>query len=331
MRATGTDEPEPLTAPVSSAGVSSDAPEPAAAPLAIAQSVPRPDLRAYWKHLRLPFQLSLAPLFLWGYFLVSLRLTFALLLAFVAVHCFLYTGITAFNTAYDRDEGPVGGMLSPPPAPPHLLAFSLLVQIVGGVLALGVNPTFFSIYVIIALLGAVYSHPRTRWKASPTLSALTVLIGQGALGFLAGWAAARGGLGGIVSERGLWGILSAAFTTLGLYPLTQVYQVEEDHKRGDVTLAVALGPQRALQFGFGCLVLAGVFAVLVMARTMTRTDTALVGLAYVVILWRVAVFAQDYGRNRHTVVSAFRTAMRLNFLTSAGFLVFIALHLARLL
>jgi 4-hydroxybenzoate polyprenyltransferase len=289
------------------------------------------DIRAYWKHLRVPFQLSLAPLFLWGYFLASRNLTPSLLLGFVSFHLFLYTGITAFNSAYDRDQGPVGGMLRPPPPPPHLLAFSILIQIVGAVIAFAVNRVFLGIYLIIALMGAAYSHPRTRWKAHPIASALTVFIGQGALGFLAGWVTARGGLGSLLSERGIEGMLSAAFTTLGLYPLTQVYQIEEDAARGDRTLAVVLGPTRALLFGWACLFLAAVAAIAVMFRTSTLPDTLLVAAAYTFILAQVARFAHAYREQRHTVVSAFRTAMRLNYLTSAGFLVFIALHLAQLL
>ena len=281
----------------------------------------------YWKHLRVPFQLSLSPLFLWGYFLASLRITSALLTGFAAFHFFLYTGITAFNSAYDKDEGPVGGMLTPPKIPPHLLEFSLLVQAVGLLLAWTVNISFAVIYGLIALLGAAYSHPKVRWKASPVASAVTVWFGQGACGCAAGWAAATGGLSTLATERGIGGVLSAAFTTLGLYPLTQVYQIQEDSKRGDRTLAVALGAARALRFGMGSLLLAGVFAVGVMARTSTRTDTVLVALAYIGILWQVAQFARDYAANRHTVISAFRTAMRLNFITASGFLVFIFLHL----
>src|SRR5205823_3936558 len=117
----------------------------------------------------------------------------SLLLGFTAFHFCLYTGITAFNSAYDRDEGPVGGMLAPPPVPPRLLEFSLVVQAVGAVLAAFVTPAFFTLYVVIAAMGAAYSHPRPRWKARPLGSLLTVFIGQGALGFLAGWAAAQGG------------------------------------------------------------------------------------------------------------------------------------------
>jgi 1,4-dihydroxy-2-naphthoate octaprenyltransferase len=44
---------------------------------------------------------------------------------------------------------------------------------------------------------------------------------------------------------------------MGLYPVTQVYQVEEDRARGDRSLAVVFGWRRALWIA-GCLLGAGV-------------------------------------------------------------------------
>ena len=61
-------------------------------------------------HLRLPFQLLLAPVFLWGWLLAGGGLSWTFALAFLAFHVFLYGGVTAFNSYYDRDEGPVGGL-----------------------------------------------------------------------------------------------------------------------------------------------------------------------------------------------------------------------------
>ncbi len=286
---------------------------------------------SYWKHLRVPFQLSLSPLFLWGFFLANGIPSHGMILGFAAFHFFLYTGITAYNSAYDRDEGPVGGMLKPPPVPKYLLIFSLTVQLLGAILALAVNTAFLAVYLVIVVLGIAYSHPRIRWKADPILSALTVLVGQGVGGFLAGWTAATGGFVHLESERALLGMISAALTTLGLYPLTQVYQIEEDTKRGDRTLAVVLGAARALWFGWCCLLAAGICAILVMIRTESIRDAVLVGTAYVVILGVVARFAQDTLKQRHNTVSAFRLAMRLNFLTATGFLIFIFGHLLKIL
>ena len=277
--------------------------------------------------MRLPFQLTLAPLFLWGAFLSGERLGFALATSFIALHFCLYPGITAFNSAYDRDEGPVSGMLHPPAVPPGLLAFSMLLQLVGALLATYAGWWFLAIYMAIALLAAAYSHPRTRWKADPFASAATVAIGQGVLGFLAGWCAASGTLPEFADLRALLGGSVAGLTTLGLYPATQVFQVEEDEARGDRTLAVALGPARALRFGSLCLAGAGVSAVWLMSWTGKPLGALLIVTAYVGIVSHNELFARRLAENKLDVQASYRWAMRTSFMSTAGFLLFIAVQL----
>ena len=58
-------------------------------------------------HLRLPVQLTLAPLYLWGVFGAGGGWSSATVGAFVIVHLFLYGGTTVFNSYYDRDDGPI--------------------------------------------------------------------------------------------------------------------------------------------------------------------------------------------------------------------------------
>ena len=88
-------------------------------------------------HLRLHFQLLLAPVFLWGWLLAGGGLSLSVVLGFIAFHFFLYSGATAFNSYYDRDVGPVGGLERPPSVSPGLLPFSLIVQLIGALLVGG--------------------------------------------------------------------------------------------------------------------------------------------------------------------------------------------------
>src|ERR1700724_1119894 len=97
------------------------------------------DLKSLFIHLRLHFQLLLAPVFLWGWLVAGGGLNWTVLIGFVALHVFLYSGATAFNSYYDRDVGPVGGLEHPPQVVPALLPFSIAVQAVGWLLALFVN------------------------------------------------------------------------------------------------------------------------------------------------------------------------------------------------
>ncbi|MCA1553302.1 MAG: UbiA family prenyltransferase, partial [Chloroflexi bacterium] len=173
---------------------------------------------AYLVHLRLPFQILLSPIFLWGYLLADGRPSLRLALAYVALHLFGYAGGTAFNSVYDRDEGPIGGLAVPPPIPKHLLAFSLLWQAVGFGLAWLVNLPFAAIYAVMFWLSFAYSHPRLRWKGKPLHALFTVALGQGVLACLAGWATARGELGSALSAMGVATVSAVTLITTGFYP-----------------------------------------------------------------------------------------------------------------
>ena len=274
------------------------------------------ELRSLFVHLRLHFQLLLAPLFLWGYALGGGGPSLALILAFVAFHVFLYGGTTAFNSAYDRDEGPVGGLYEPPPVSPRLLPFSLLVQALGALLAAAVSVATLGVYLVMVAFGAAYSHPLTHWKRSPASALPTIAVGQGVLGFLAGLSATLATLdtpGTIV-----WlGALSAALVVTGFYPLSSLFQIEEDRRRGDRSIAVAWSVPAAFNLALGCFLLA---APLLAAAAWLRfgpADAALLALgmlalAAAVLRWRRTFRAE-------AVRQSFLTAMRLNAASAAGF------------
>ena len=272
-------------------------------------------LLRYLVHLRLPFQLTLAPIFLWGALLSGGRWDPGTTAAFVALHLFLYPAATAYNSAVDRDRGPVVGLAEPPPPPPRLAAFAALLALVGLPLAVAAGGAFAALYALIAGWTIAYSHPRTRWKASPWKSALAIALGQGALGFAAGWFATAAPVALPTSLAA--GAAGAALTALGLYPATQVFQVEEDRLRGDRTIAVALGPVRALRFGSLCLAAAAAVTAWLVARTFGPSDAALIALGYALLI---------AGQQRLARRPGYRPAMRLLNWATAGFLMLIALE-----
>lgn len=267
-------------------------------------------------HLRLPFQLLLAPIFLWGWLLAGGGWSAAIAVAFVAFHGFLYGGVTAYNSYFDRDEGPVGGLEHPPPVAEALLPFSLAVQAVGWLLAALVNGPFFLIYGGFMALSVAYSHPRIRWKARPVASLAVVGVGQGILAFLGAWVAARGDLAGATSPPGVLGAAAATLLVLGLYPLTQLYQIEEDRARGDRTLAVAWGPRASFAVAIVAQALGGAALAWTVAARYGPADAALLGLGVlgqVAFLWR---WAGTFDASR--VRANYRRVTRLNTAAAAA-------------
>ncbi|HEY0043238.1 MAG TPA: UbiA family prenyltransferase [Allosphingosinicella sp.] len=276
-------------------------------------------LALFVPHLRLAFQLTLAPIFLWGALLSGGKATWGSLAAFFSLHLFLYPAATAFNAVYDKDEGPIGGMEAPPPVPDGLRGFAILLAAAGAVPAAFAGPAFLLLYGLSIGWSFPYSHPGTRWKSGPWSSAAAIGLGQGAIGFAAGWAAAAPL--GVNLPLLLAGAASAALTALGLYPVTQFFQAEEDRARGDISLSVALGPARALRFGALCLAAAGAVSAAIVAWRLGPYDALVVAAGYAgAIAWQLRL-ARALGAKE--AVSLYRPAMRLLNSATAGFLLFL--------
>ena len=277
-------------------------------------------------HLRLAFQLLLAPVYLWGWLVSGGGLSREVILGFVAFHFFLYSGVTAFNSYYDRDLGPVGGLEHPPPASNALLPFSIAVQLIGWAIAVAVNPLFFAAYGTFIGLSIVYSHPRIRLKAHPLRSVFVVGIGQGALAFLAAWAAARGEIGSALSPYGAIGALAAVLLILALYPLTQLYQIDEDRNRGDRTIAVAWGPTRCFVFSLVCTALGGATMLILIVQRFGAIDAVLIAVGLVGQIAAVVWLRQSF--KIEAVLPTYRKVMRINTASAAALSTYLLIRLA---
>jgi hypothetical protein len=143
-------------------------------------------------HLRLHWQVMLAPLFLWGFVLSAGTRALELItprfwLVFLIFHVLFYGGATALNSYYDQDEGPVGGLWDPPKVTRDLLVFSVSLQVIGLALLPFISLPLFGLALVMGVVGNAYSHPAIRLKAHPWSSLLAVSVFQGMGGTAAGW------------------------------------------------------------------------------------------------------------------------------------------------
>lgn len=199
--------------------------------------------RLLLEHLRLPFQVLLGPIFLLGAWSAgNPRLSW--LPPFLLVHVGLYGGATAYNSFYDRDHGPIGFLKHPRPVTRAVRNLSLLLQGAAVVWLAVTAPPAGVIALAMMAMGIAYSHPRWRWKGSTWGGLAAVALGQGIGAVYLGCFATSGH----PSSTTHLAALGAALVTLGLYPITQVYQIEEDRERGDVTVPVRLGWRRSFLF-----------------------------------------------------------------------------------
>lgn len=193
-------------------------------------------------------------------------------------------GTLAINSAFDRDEGDVAYLRRPPPPPPGLFAFGMALMVFGLGLTWHFPPLYRNAYLICLVMSVLYSVPPFRLKAVAGADWLINMLGFGLLTPVAGWAAT----GAPLTPAGRLLLLGFLPLFAALYPLTQLYQVEEDSRRGDRTLAIHLGARGSLRVALlGVVVAFGCFAVA--SRAVWPTGPAGVwrwtGLAVALLAW----------------------------------------------
>ncbi len=295
---------------------------------------PPPWTHPWIRHLRLPFNVLLTPIYLYGIVIAAHTTGVprpladpATWLGWLSLHLFLYGGTTAFNSYYDRDEGPVGGMLHPPAVDAGLLPFSLIVQAVGLVLAGFVGTAFVVAWIVLFLVFTAYSHPAIRLKARPAAALTAIALGQGAVGFVLGWTVVAPP-DGLAAPATLVRMAATAAIVTGLYIVTQSYQALEDGARGDRTLPVLLGPSRALRIAVAVLAPGGLVLVADVARTAGAWTAGFVALAFAALA--VWLLRWAGGFDPEATDRNYRTAMRISTTASVGLTALLASLLARM-
>lgn len=198
------------------------------------------DWQAVVEHLRLPFSLLLLPIFLLAIAFLKEPLTFETIVLAIVLHLLVYPASNGFNSYFDKDEGPIGGIEKPKPVDIRLY------WVANGLDALALlfcytltNMAVGNMVLVYILISRAYSHPWIRLKASPFYSTLSVCFFQGTWVFLLVMLTQTGNFP--LTYADLVVAIVPFLMLLGNYPLTQVFQHEEDAKRGDKTLSLVLG------------------------------------------------------------------------------------------
>lgn len=266
-------------------------------------------------HLRLHYQFFLlSGGFLLGGLMSGEMHTSQYLFQFLNVHVLLFGGATAYNSFWDKDEGPIGGLKHPPKMTRWMWSVSLILMGAGLIWALTVGPAYTIIYAVSAVLFWLYSTPLARWKGDPHLSLIAIAFSTGFNSVLLGATAA----GGEITTAVLMAALGASMVLLSLYPVSQIYQFDEDRKRGDHTFAQKYGVRGVKRF-YIAFYFAGLF-ILCGALVPQFPVPALVllgtGMISGVIIGNIIVHLN--GRP-----DEYETVMRVKFIASLSFVMFL--------
>ncbi|HEY5824027.1 MAG TPA: UbiA family prenyltransferase [Cyclobacteriaceae bacterium] len=194
-------------------------------------------------HLRIPFSLLLMPVYVFALGLSPNLNESRLLWSFLIIHLLLYPASNAYNSYFDKDEGSIGLLKNPPPVKKELYGTALLFD--GIAIMLGfiiINIPFAVLLFIYGLASKAYSHPSIRLKKYPITGWIIAGFFQGFFTFMMCYIGINEFGFENISREPIW--IAASLTSLMLwasYPMTQVYQHDEDKKHGDKTMSRLLG------------------------------------------------------------------------------------------
>lgn len=205
--------------------------------------------KSTWQHLRIPFSFFLLPVFLFALGAYpDIELQKALLVFFI-LHLLLYPASNGYNSYFDKDEGSIGGLKNPPKVSKELYYTSLVFDFFALAMGLLLSWQFAFMLLVYGLVSKAYSHPLVRLKKMPIIGWLAAGFFQGSFTFLM----VLVGINGLSVNEFLQPIylvpsLLSSLLLWGSYPMTQVYQHEEDANRGDQTLSLKLGIRGTFHF-----------------------------------------------------------------------------------
>lgn len=266
-------------------------------------------------HLRIPFSFFLLPVFLLACAIAETRDVTNLFLCFFILHFLVYPASNGYNSYFDKDEHSIGGLKNPPKVTKELYVISLLFDMLALILGYFISVEFVVMIFVYGLISKAYSHPRIRLKKYPIIGWLAAGIFQGYFTLLLSIMAIEN-----LSFQDTFDLkiqlpaILSSMLLLGSYPMTQIYQHEEDAKRGDHTMSRLLGILGTFHF----TAVAFMFASAGFVYYFYKYDAQVSAILFLIFLSPVlAFFGSWYLKVRKDRSNAdFSRTMRLNFISS---------------
>ena len=160
------------------------------------------------------------------------------LLIFIILHLLVYPASNGYNSYMDRDTESVGGIKNPMQPTKQLFYFTLLLDGIAIALSFLISLYFVLGIVAYILASRAYSYRGIRLKQYPVIGYSTVIFFQGAVTF---FLVMHGCSSNKTLAVPLYAMIAASLLIGGFYPLTQIYQHQQDKEDGVTTLSLLLG------------------------------------------------------------------------------------------
>jgi 1,4-dihydroxy-2-naphthoate octaprenyltransferase len=240
---------------------------------------------------------------------------FNIILLFIILHLLVYPASNAYNSTQDRDEGSVGLIKNPLPIPKQLFTITILFDLIAIIACLFIHYSTTILLVIYIIASRLYSWRRVRLKKYPILGFMTVFICQGALVFYMVMTIlnTKQDFVDALMMYAPFAIVSSLFIG-SIYPLSQIYQHEQDKKDGVYTISAMLGYRNTFLFSGIQFML----ATSILSYYFLRSHKLIEWFIYVTFQLPVTVFFLYwfYSVMQNTQEANFKNTMRMNLISA---------------
>jgi 1,4-dihydroxy-2-naphthoate octaprenyltransferase len=273
--------------------------------------------------LRIPFSFFLMPVFFFSLSQVPEINRGKSLLVFIILHFIMYPASNGYNSYMDRDEESIGMLEKPPPPTRQLFYLTAVLDIMAIALSFLVNVVFALCIIANIMASRAYSYRGIRLKRLPVTGFLTVIVFQGAVTYFMVYNGAQNGQAVVFPWMGM---LISSLLFGGFYPLTQVYQHQQDLKDGVRTISYLLGIKGTFIFSGIMYALAELF-LFIYFRERSQLNQFWILQAFFAPI--VAYFIYWWWRvSRDAKNASFRYSLRMNFVAATSInMAFILLYL----
>jgi 1,4-dihydroxy-2-naphthoate polyprenyltransferase len=188
--------------------------------------------------LRIKFSFFLMPVFWFALSQVEHIYVLHAISIFIILHLLVYPASNGYNSYMDRDTDSIGGIKNPLMPTKELFYTTLVMDIIALI-----TSAFISIYCAICVAGFIaasraYSYRGIRLKKYPIIGFIVTSIFQGAVVY---FLVNVGSSTNKTLSFPYLPMLASALLIGSFYPLTQIYQHEQDRADGVKTLSMLLG------------------------------------------------------------------------------------------
>ena len=263
------------------------------------------------KLLRIPFSFFLSPIYFFALSQVPHIDWIKAALIFIIIHFIIYPASNGYNSYMDRDTKSIGGLEKPPPPSRQLYITTIVLDITGLLLSLLISPLFAAVMITYIGASKAYSYRGIRIKKLPITGYLLVIIFQGAITF---WLVYYGSNADQRMFVPWQGMVICALLIGGFYPLTQIYQHQQDLDDGVATISYKLGYNGTFVFCAIVYALAFSFMAQFFIHQQQRDKLIMISIFFIPIVVYFIVWFLRVSRN--TQAADFKNTMIMNWLAA---------------